>query len=186
MAQRICVVEGCGRPHYGKALCKRHYERWTKWGTTDLVSRTLPAGNRFWLKVDKDGPSPDKRPDLGPCWLWTGQLDRYGYGKFKVEGKHRTAHKWAFEDASGLVPAGLTLDHLCRVRRCVRPSHMEPVSNAENVRRGEVGRRTGAALRARTHCIHGHLFDEANTIFRGPKRYRICRACAQLRRQRAA
>jgi hypothetical protein len=78
----------------------------------------------FWAKVRKsDG-----------CWFWVGAINKKGYGTFKVGSKTVIAHRWAY----GPVPEGLTLDHLCRVRHCVNPNHLEPVTSAENQRRGMV------------------------------------------------
>lgn len=85
------------------------------------------------------------------------------------------AHRFAYELLVGPIAQGMTLDHKCRTRLCVRPDHLEPVTNRENVLRGE----SVAAQRARqTHCVHGHELTEANTI-RLPSRpnQRLCRRC---------
>ncbi len=73
------------------------------------------------------------------CWLWTASTDWYGYGWFWV-GAPRRAHRVCYEWLVGPIPAGLELDHLCRVPACVRPEHLEPVTHAENVRRGDLGK----------------------------------------------
>lgn len=90
---------------------------------------------RFFLKVDKDGPVASS--ELGPCWLFLGATNSNGYGQLRRNGALSYAHVFAFELENGPVPDGLELDHLCRIRRCVRPSHLEPVAHAENLRRGE-------------------------------------------------
>jgi HNH endonuclease len=92
---------------------------------------------RFWSQVDRGAG----------CWLWMGHRNRDGYGQFKVTdrpGDYRTvrAHRWAWESANGPVPEGLTLDHLCGQPACVRPGHLEPCTNAENVRRRHARRRS--------------------------------------------
>lgn len=125
---------------------------------------------RFWAKVDLDGPIPTHRPDLGPCWIWTaGTNGRYGV--IRVEGKNVKAHRWAWEQENGPVPKGSELDHLCRVVLCVRPSHMDPVTHAENVKRGD---RNGN--QRKTHCPAGHAYDGPNTQVdrRGRRKCRRC------------
>lgn len=131
------------------------------------VGERTPADDRFWSQVEI-GSVPVARPDLGVCWLYTGQQTDNGYGRFWADGHHTVAHVWLWERENGPVPAGLQLDHLCRVRPCVRPTHLEPVTALENVRRSNGNGR-------RTHCPRGHLYDDGNTrVYRG-RRY--CRAC---------
>lgn len=116
----------------------------------------------FWSRVQK---TPG-------CWLWTGARKNTGYGAFAVWGRQVPAHRWAYQELIGPIPDGLQIDHLCRTRACVRPNHLESVTQQENLRRGE----GIPAKRARqTHCIYGHAFDEANTLL-SPKG-RSCRAC---------
>jgi hypothetical protein len=94
------------------------------------------TADRFWSQVDR----------TSDCWLWTGHVNRDGYGQFKVTdrpGHYRTvrAHRWAWEAEHGPVPAGLTLDHLCGHPACVRPDHLDPCTAAENLRRRHARRR---------------------------------------------
>src|SRR4051812_32042472 len=93
--------------------------------------RCPPANDRFWAKVNRDGPVPEFNPSLGPCWLWTAAT-RNGYGKIgrKVEGAFHTydAHRVSYESLRGCIPTGMQLDHLCRVNGCVNPDHLEPVT----------------------------------------------------------
>lgn len=70
------------------------------------------------------------------CWIWTGSDSGNGYGKIRVENKSRMTHRVLFTIARGGVPRGFVLDHLCRVRSCVNPWHLEPVTVSENTRRG--------------------------------------------------
>lgn len=131
---------------------------------------------RFWPKVDKDGPVSDHRPDLGPCWLWTAYVDERGYGIFRWEsGRSEKAHRSAYLLSVGAIPDGLELDHLCKVRHCVRPTHLEPVTHVENIRRGDYSN-NGARMRARTECPYGHPYDAENTMYKADG-MRACRAC---------
>lgn len=122
---------------------------------------------RFWSKVDK----------TGDCWLWTGTRDPKGYGSFSEgRGSTRGAHRVAWEMANGPVPEGLYLDHLCRTPACVRVSHLEPVTNGENVLRG-IGPSARAARQ--TECVNGHPFtgDNLRTAVERGRERRVCRAC---------
>ena len=118
-------------------------------------------------------------PNTG-CWLWTAAIAR-GYGVFWFEGRQGPAHRYAYERWAGPIPDGLQLDHLCRVRNCVNPNHLEPVTCRENLLRGETFNATNAA---RTHCPQGHEYDEKNTyVWRSQRHCRPCRADAEARYQ---
>lgn len=157
--------------------------------TAGIPRRRIPAEDRLWARVDKDGPIPQHRPDLGPCWLWTGPVSpgrRGGYGQLRIgsvlEGNYRLiqVHRLSYEIAIGPIPQGLTLDHLCRTRRCVRASHLEPTTNRENILRGE----SPPAKNARqTECARGHPFDQENTSVR-KNGIRVCRTCDRARELR--
>jgi hypothetical protein len=108
------------------------------------------------------------------CWQFTGYIDRDGYGRYNDRRTgEQMAHRFAYRWFVGDIPAGLTLDHLCRNRSCVNPAHLEPVTTRENLRRGGIG--------TQTHCQRGHPFDEKNTaIVQG---WRRCRACHAFRQR---
>ena len=76
------------------------------------------------------------------CWIWQLSTDRDGYGQFVWGGKYFSAHRYFYEERHGAIPEGLQIDHLCRVRNCVNPDHMEAVTFAENIRRRELARST--------------------------------------------
>lgn len=150
-----------------------HYKRWLRHG--DPLGGRRPPARDLLDRIDKAGPVPEFAPHLGPCWLWTGLLADNGYGRF---GK-RYVHQVAYERWVGPIPDGMELDHLCRVRHCANPAHLEAVTHRENDLRSP---HTPAAVNARkTHCIRGHAFDEANTRVT-PDGRRQCRACVAVRR----
>lgn len=136
-----------------------------------------PEAERFWEKVDKNGPIPEAAPFLGPCWLWTASQDGKGYGQFsKHGGGVARAHRWSWASENGTCPPHLELDHLCRVRHCVRPDHLQAVTPRINLERGMS---VSSVNRRKTHCIRGHAFDEANTIVVKKTGHRGCRTCAK-------
>ena len=143
--RRGCSVEGCDRPHSCKGLCAMHYLRlWSRGSTDDPVRPSLKE--RFWNRVDKEGPIPAEQPDLGPCWLWTAGRFAAGYGEIRGEdGKPKLCHRLAYEWLMGPIPPYRTIDHLCYVKHCVNPTHMEVVTNAENARRGAIRRHSRRA-----------------------------------------
>jgi hypothetical protein len=92
--------------------------------------------NRRYVKLGSDYAIQDMGYST-PCWLWLKTIGENGYGRARVLPRRWTvAHSKYYADKYGPVPAGLELDHLCRVRRCVNPDHLEPVTRSENVRRG--------------------------------------------------
>ena len=108
------------------------------------------------------------------CWIWTAHCNNMGYGMLGVGRNMKLAHRMTYELTYGQIPKGLDLDHLCRVRCCVNPAHLEPVTRLENVRRGKRG--------PQTHCQRGHAFTEDNIYYYGPNgKSRQCRQCNKLR-----
>lgn len=110
-------------------------------------------------------------PETG-CLNWAGGLDESGYGVIRADGRNRKVHRVMYEMFSGPVPAGLTLDHLCRNRMCANVAHLEPVTPWVNTMRGSG---PAAVNAAKTHCPAGHAYDAANTHWYQGRRY--CRAC---------
>lgn len=128
---------------------------------------TAAERERFWSKVDR----------TGPCWLWIAGCFNNGYAAFAVESMNRLAHIVSWEIAHGPVEPGLQLDHLCRVRHCVNPAHLEPVTGQVNTLRGDT---LPAANARKVECPFGHPYDAVNTLHSGGRRY--CRACLARRK----
>lgn len=113
----------------------------------------------------------------GDCWVWTAAVNSKGYGIFSVDGSGRLAHRISYERGMGPIPEGLQIDHLCRNKLCVRPAHLEPVTNEENSRR---------RWETYTVCGKGHELTPDNVrIHRrtnGPET-KECRTCTVARSQ---
>jgi hypothetical protein len=96
--------------------------------------KTIGEKRRFWSRV---------QPNQENCWIWTGHCRDNGYGMFAVKNpagswSQTTSHRWAYQDQVGEIPDGWEVDHLCRVRACVRPDHLEAVTIQENRRRRDI------------------------------------------------
>lgn len=115
----------------------------------------------------------NRDPETG-CWEWTGAKTGVGYGEVRWEGRTCSVHRLVHELLIGPIPQELELDHLCRVRHCANPDHLEPVTHEENMRRARL-----------THCRKGHELTPENTYVMGRKRrVRQCKRCT-LARNRA-
>ncbi len=124
-------------------------------------------------------------PETG-CWIWTASRTRLGYGQVWWDNRMVEAHQVVYRLLVGEVPNGLELDHLCGVRSCVNPDHLEPVTHQENCRRG----RGGEYWASKTHCPQGHKYAGDNLVVvvrKNGSKSRQCRACGveAVRRYRA-
>lgn len=132
-----------------------------------------PIGARLARYTDRSSKSP--------CWIWTGAIDRDGYGVIGIRGddglKHKKAHRVSYEFHVRPLADHEIMDHLCRVRNCVNPDHLEPVTTAENVYRGISA---SAVNRRRTKCRRGHEFTPENTYV-PPSGRRVCRTCSRAK-----
>lgn len=142
---------------------------------------------RFWAKTqivaDCDCRLCTATVDpTAKCIVWAGAEKGKGYGAFWDGTRTLRAHRFAYELVIGPIPDGLELDHLCRVRACVAPAHLEPVTADENRRRGLHGVLAAAEGRLLNRCQHGHELTPENTYLeppsiRHPQGRRRCRTC---------
>lgn len=129
-----CRVEGCSRPPTRRfAWCEMHYYRNRRYGNPG------PAEMLVFRPQDKESTLWERVEVTGFCWNWTGYRNRGGYGRYMHQKRMQLAHRVSYELLVGPVPDGLVIDHLCRNPSCVNPDHLEPVTNAENIRRGLAG-----------------------------------------------
>jgi hypothetical protein len=166
----ICYVAGCSRPAHSEGLCHGHRHRKARGAAIDDAplreSRRGSVEDRFWRYVT---------PSDG-CWEWQGRLDCHGYAWISRGGrgaKRDAAHRVSYELHIGPIPEGLHIDHLCRNPRCVNPSHLEPVTQAENNRRALPFKKPQPKP---THCPQGHAYAGDNLYVR-PNGVYNCRAC---------
>lgn len=131
-----------------------------------MGQKCKPAIDRF---MDRVSPEPNSG-----CWLWTGATITLGYGRFSPTQKRYQfvyAHRYAYEMFVGPIVDDMVIDHLCRVRCCVNPQHLEVVTRGENVRRGDapvhIARRNGT-------CVRGHQLVAGNIMGRSKPRCLTC------------
>ena len=122
------------------------------------------------------------RRDSAGCWIFEGAVDSAGYGMVRALGVNYRAHTVTYQAAKGAAP-GLVIDHLCRVKRCCNPDHLEAVPNVVNAR--ERARHRGNGLPIATHCKRGHERTPGNTYLRPDGKGGHCLPCIRIRSRRA-
>lgn len=144
-----------------------------------MAVKKISDEERFWAKVARGG--------LDQCWPWMAGTDKDGYALFKIGSRKDNSrrsvrgHRWIYEKTIGPIEDGKTIDHLCRLRRCMNTRHMEPVTSAVNTKRN--------ARSTATHCKRGPPLSGDNLILRPsfpsrPWPQRACRECANAAARR--
>lgn len=143
--------------------------------STSPPIKSLPRGSSV-----ADRLMHRRQVDDRGCWLWLGHIGSEGYGGIAINSVTKSVHRVAYETFVGPIPVGMVLDHLCRVRACFNPDHLEPVTQRTNVMRSPLA--PTALYAARTHCNNGHEFTPENTfVYDRPSpskgTARRCRTC---------
>ena len=132
------------------------------------------AAERFWAKVDK----PDNKK--ATCWTWAGYVDKAGYGVFRYKNKNMAAHRASYLINNGEIGEGLVIRHTCDNPQCVRPSHLIPGTQLENMLDKVERDRAGRGVIKSTHCPKGHEYaDPEHYYLNGHKQG--CRTCRNER-----
>lgn len=166
-----CSIDECTLVAAARTWCKTHWARWKRTGDPEGLKGRTDVLERVMRRVAKD--------DESGCWIFAGCLNRTGYGQVTLsfEEGHALVHRVVYGRMVGPIPDGLVLDHLCRTPACCNPEHLEPVTQAENIRRGEAAESARLRAAERETCGRGHRWAENLHIT--PAGKRRCRACCR-------
>lgn len=164
-----CTIPGREKSIQARDWCSMHLTRWYRTGTTNSPRPDLDARLARFLETQDMGYS-------SPCLVSLISKDPQGYTRIKVDGVRHLMHRLVYEMRVGPIPEGLELDHLCRVRHCANPAHLEPVTPQVNQRRGY----GFSGINARkTQCVRGHDLTPEN-VYLTRRNMRQCRACRAI------
>lgn len=162
------------RPAFSKGLCKRCYERKRTTGSVEYKAR--------YKRMTEEEAFFDQVKQEGSHWIWTGPPQGNGYGMFCYKGTHTLAHRWSYTFFIGDIPPYLVLDHECRIRLCVYPWCLDPVTDAVNIARGAS---VSVLNGKKTHCPKDHPYTPENTyVYKGKRQCVACRAVHNRNRKK--
>lgn len=181
----ICSKEGCARTAVKRGMCNSDYMKWRR--RTPAADRPIllaPAIERFWSRIDKNGPII--RAELGPCWIWTAGRHNHGYGIFYPEGIRTLTHRFALSLVEAAPPDKPHALHRCDNPPCCNPDHLRWGTHAENMKEAGDRGRMFAPKAGQATCKYGHAMVGNNVRLiekpaRNGKTYtcRVCRQCSR-------
>lgn len=135
------------------------------------MNLTTAQSARFWAKVSK----------TDDCWVWFGATNSKGYGCLGVDGRGYLAHRVAYAEEVGPIPDGMQINHICGIKPCVRPDHLEVVDASGNIRHARGTGLMAPSLLSQDNstkliCRNGHPYSPDNTYV-NPQGHRVCRTC---------
>lgn len=140
----ICSIETCDRTVVARALCRKHYDRWWRTGTTDADERYSTPEESFVARIER----------RGECLLWTGAKTEWGYGRISVGGRIEKAHRYAWKREHGSIPDQMTVDHRYHCDpACVEITHLRLATKAQNTQ-NRAGARRGSRTGIRNVYTH--------------------------------
>lgn len=140
-----------------------------------MVAKVQPLFERVFKKVE-----------VADCWYWLGTIQPNGYGKININGQNKLAHRFMWTYLVGPIPKDYQIDHLCKVKSCVNPDHLQPVTSQENIRRSSVAVAARNNFRLQAVCKNGHIRSSTNTkITNGYKRCLDCHYTWKAKRNNA-
>lgn len=138
MTSRCCSVANCLVNHKAKGFCDRHYQRYRKYGDP------LAGGTNYATPEEAFAARTEWQ---GECLVWIGSVCKKGYGQLRVSNRTVKAHRWAYEQVHGPVPARRMIDHKCRNRACVNADHLRLATNKQNMENRKANKGTIAGHR---------------------------------------